>query len=168
MKENQHLLREIDLLRKRTSDQDYIIALQKASMGNVNPPAVSKNTTLPLPDISYSDAIKRCLQNRKEKESPAIIIKGDTKVNPADISKEIRSKINPANANINIASTKFIKNGFLINCCDAESLQRLKNSLGKEVGNKYSISEATKFNPRVIVRDVEEDSVNEDVFFCGN
>nr|CAH7747643.1 unnamed protein product [Callosobruchus chinensis] len=72
-----------------------------------------------------------------------------------NILHDITSSVNPANLKVCINSTKCIKNGVAIHCKDDKSLNVLKENLANKLGSKYSINQAKKFNPRMIIKDVD-------------
>lgn len=164
VKENECLLREIDLLKKVVSDQTYIVDLQKQKLQEltektVSAPSSSANiSTIP---VSFSDAIKKKYKQSDE-ESPVLFIKSNENISSADVSKEIKSNINPASLNINIKTTKYIKNGLAVTCENKTSLEKLKSNITNKVGNKFSVSETRKRNPRLMVRGVEKEIAGSD------
>nr|CAH7762378.1 unnamed protein product [Callosobruchus chinensis] len=72
-----------------------------------------------------------------------------------NILHDITSSVNPANLKVCINSTKCIKNGVAIHCKDDKSMNVLKENLANKLGSKYSINQAKKFNPRMIIKDVD-------------
>lgn len=84
---------------------------------------------------------------------------------------EIKNNVNPRNLNISVNNTKPIKGGMLINCDDMVSLNKLKSAVTEKFGNKFSVSESRKFNPRLLIKNVNMTITNNENTLseiCGN
>lgn len=159
VKENDCLHREINLLKKIVSDQDYVVNLQKEKLASLSAITVSTPTLSSHSSgtaISYSEAIKNHRKQNNE-EAAVLFIKSNSNIKPANMSNEIKSTLNPASLHINIKNTKPVKNGMLITCDSSSSLEKLKTNLENKIGNKYAISENKKRLPRLIIRGVEKE-----------
>ncbi|KAJ8966649.1 hypothetical protein NQ314_003416 [Rhamnusium bicolor] len=69
--------------------------------------------------------------------------------------EELPSHVNPAKLNIRINNTKAIQVGLLINCENDDSFCNLKGAVANKFGDRFNISEPTKFNPRIIITNVD-------------
>lgn len=127
-KENECLMREKDILNKRVCDLEYIVDLQKSNM------QIDKNMHTSAAEgvkdnVSYSQAVK----NTINKTPAVLLIKcNDKSVLNTKIEKDVKTAVNPGSLDINISSTKLIKNGLLINCEDEGSLDKLRENLNKK------------------------------------
>nr|CAI5823660.1 unnamed protein product [Callosobruchus analis] len=111
---------------------------------------------------SYSEVAKRVQHNRKEFSSaPSMLIKNTNKSN-TDVLEDVQRRINPAGLNVSVENVRKVNNGVIISCNSSESLQKLKANIQTEFGTKYAVDELKKFNPRMIVRNVNVKCVNLD------
>lgn len=166
--ENESLKREISLLKKIVSDQDYINFLQKEKLNELSPISISTNMSTiskPTATISYSDAVKNII-NKDKQESTVLLVKSQNK-NNVEIQKQIKTKITSSDlCGINVNGTKAIRNGVLINCDNSDSMLKLKLKLSKELDNSYNIHEPKKLNPRIIVYGVDMNFELNSEFIC--
>ncbi|KAJ8965519.1 hypothetical protein NQ317_016791 [Molorchus minor] len=149
-KEVECLNREKELLNKYVHQLEENIVLKST----VLPARCDKNLSLADigPGTSYSSVAKR----QVNKQSSVLLIKSsDQNIKNTDVENEVKLKIKPGAFNANVVGTKLIKNGFLINCSDNESMAKLKEGLQREMGHTFKISEPKKLNPRIIVYNVD-------------
>nr|CAH7769349.1 unnamed protein product [Callosobruchus chinensis] len=152
-KEIECLNREIGLTKKVVAELEYSNELQKTLLktyeNNDNAP---KLLSRPGPS-TFSEAVKKPVVDN----SSVLLIKTGTMGNAdsKNILHDITSSVNPANLKVCINSTKCIKNGVAIHCKDDKSMNVLKENLANKLGSKYSINQAKKFNPRMIIKDVD-------------
>lgn len=161
-KEVECLQREKEILNKYVSELEYSSQLLKSHFNDSQQKIVSTSTTfLPqdkTPSNTYSAVLKRNVNN----SSAVLLVKSsDQNISNKQVENDIKSKINPGSVNANVLNTKLVKDGLLINCSDADSLNKLKTCLNDKVGHIYNIHEAKKLNPRLIIYSVEK-SATED------
>lgn len=168
-KEVECLKREKDLLNKLLCELEYSNKLLKsqisASERDVNAEQNVSQTVL-LSDqnsttINNTNTYSNVLKKSPNTKSAVLIIKSnDDSVSNEDVVKNVTQSVNPANLNICINGTRKIKNGVAVYCENELSLNTLKNSLDNKLGSQYSINEARKLNPRLLVKNVK---LNEDL-----
>nr|CAI5855168.1 unnamed protein product [Callosobruchus analis] len=160
-KELECLKRELDLTKKLSADLEYTVQLQKNLLksyeGNIKPQDnamgdVSAQQTRP----SYSVVAKQ------KTNSSVLLVRsvGESTSDADKILEDIKCSVNPGSSNICVNSTRKIRNGVAVHCKDDASLAALKNGLNDKLSLKYAISEAKKFNPRLIVKNVKVDGMN--------
>nr|CAH7755532.1 unnamed protein product [Callosobruchus chinensis] len=160
-KESECLNRELDLTKKLLADLEYTVQLQKNLLksyeGNVKPQdSIIGNVTAQQTRLSYSDAAKQKIHS-----SVLLVRSAGASTSDADkILEDIKSSVNPGSSNICVNTTRKIRNGVAVHCKDDASLMALKNGLTDKLSSKYAISEAKKFNPRLIVKNVKLDGMN--------
>nr|CAI5832096.1 unnamed protein product [Callosobruchus analis] len=110
---------------------------------------------------SYSEVAKRVQHNRKAFSSaPSMLIKNTNKSN-TDVLEDVQRRINSADLNMSVENVRKVNSGVIIRVI-VVSLQKLKANIQTEFGTKYSVDELKKFNPRMIVRNVNVKCVNLD------
>ncbi|CAH1104337.1 unnamed protein product [Psylliodes chrysocephalus] len=90
--------------------------------------------------------------------SSSLLIQTIDKGNNSNVLKDIQKCVIPADLKVCINGTKKTKNGLIINCDNPKSLDKLKTSINNQLGKKYTVSEAKKFNPRLIIKNVDIDA----------
>ncbi|CAH1109876.1 unnamed protein product [Psylliodes chrysocephalus] len=169
-RENTFLKQENDLLKSLNNELKCNNDLLKEKLVphnfNMNN-GVSTNTLSyqHKPAGSYSSALKTI--NNK----PGLLIKSKSQsraISNIDILKDVQSNINPVDQNVKIEGVRKIKNGIIVNCENDTSLNNLKSSVLNIFGSKYSAEPVKKFNPRIVLKDVDlqdshkdEDIINE-------
>ncbi|CAH1114630.1 unnamed protein product [Psylliodes chrysocephalus] len=103
----------------------------------------------------YSDMLKKPVANKMP--SSSLLIQTINKGNNSNVLEDIQKCVNPADLKVCINGTKKTKNGLIINCDNQKSLDKLKTSINNQLGKKYTVSEAKKFNPRLIIKNVHID-----------
>lgn len=162
-KENECLLREKELLNKLLEDKDYTLSLQKSVINDISKKTVStclaSHTLEKHQYSSYSDIVKTKQTNTL---SPVLLIKTtDNSVTNKMVEKEVKSKITPGSINVDVNNTKLIKDGLLISCANQESLNILKDNLQTKISSKFKICEPAKFNPRLLIKNVNKDCIED-------
>nr|CAI5840150.1 unnamed protein product [Callosobruchus analis] len=139
----------MELTKKVMAEMEYTNELQKTLLksyeNNDNAPK------RPGP-ITFSEAVKKPVVDN----SSVLLIKAGTmgNVDSKNILHDVTSSVNPANLQVCINSTRCIRNGVAVHCKDDKSLNVLKENLANKLGSKYSINQAKKFNPRMIIKNV--------------
>ncbi|CAH1981455.1 unnamed protein product [Acanthoscelides obtectus] len=162
-KEIEFLTHEKNLSSKMMEQLEYTSNLQKSVIDSHQQQAAhSTMNSVMLPSrstasstLSFSDAVKK-IPNR----SSVLLIKSDSNSGNNDILRDVTTSVNPAKINVCINNTHKIRNGIAVHCQDEKSLTVLKNSLDKELGSKYSIMEARKLNPRLLIKNVNLDGLD--------
>lgn len=105
---------------------------------------------------SYSDAVK--------KNNDVIVIKPNNQNQKSKTTQEeIKTKIDPSKLAVGVEGIKNIsKGGIVISCNNNNSKEKLKNSVQKELGNKYQVIEPKLQNPEIIITGTEKDTINEE------
>ncbi|CAH2018954.1 unnamed protein product [Acanthoscelides obtectus] len=103
---------------------------------------------------TYSNVLKRNTSN----ESPVLLVKTKDGKSQHDVMKILTKAINPAEFNICFNGTKRIKNGAAVFCNEAADLEKLKNIVTSKLGNKYTVDQSQKLNPRIMIRNVKLDN----------
>lgn len=154
--QNLHLKNENSLLKKLINELENVNKLQsdriqdlEAAKNVITLSEANNSTSLP----SYSGVLKNPVN--KPKSAVLIIKSDDNSLSNNEVLKDITKKVNPAKINACINSTRKIRDGIAVYCEDQESLHKLKNCFGEELNSKYSIKEAKKFNPRIIIKNVK-------------
>nr|CAH7767342.1 unnamed protein product [Callosobruchus chinensis] len=98
--------------------------------------------------MTFSEIVKR------PPKCPALVIKSNDNSSNTDVFQEVTKSVDPAQINVCISSTRRIKNGMVVHCEDENSLSRLKDSLNHKLGSKFTVSEPRKWNPRLLVKNV--------------
>ncbi|KAK9878608.1 hypothetical protein WA026_022869 [Henosepilachna vigintioctopunctata] len=71
--------------------------------------------------------------------------------------EDIASKIDPGELKLAVDVMKNIKNGGIMIGCDGNKTKEIISSkVSQELGNKYSVVEASLKNPKIVIRGVEE------------
>lgn len=166
-KEIECLSREKELLSKLSSEMEYTIRLQKSKLEEYEAKTVSnKNPLIPHRDetsrSSYSAVAKKLsYTNFNPSKTPVLVVKStDRSISNVQVEKDIKSQINPGVLNININKTKLIKDGLLISCENKNSYNILKDNLVQKVGSHYSVGDPIKLSPRIKLRGVDKNSLD--------
>lgn len=167
-KEIEILTREKELINKCLENLEYTNKLQKDRIDLIEAKTVRNSNTDKIIGMDYSSAVKNTNIGVKQ-NSPVLFIKSsDVKIN---VMNEIKNNVNPRELNISVNKTKPIKGGMLINCEDMNSLNKLKSAVINKFGNKFSVSEPKKFNPRMLIKNVNKNITHNDSIvqeICGN
>nr|CAI5866759.1 unnamed protein product [Callosobruchus analis] len=165
-KEIECLKRELSSTEKLLENLDYTVTIQKSLLennrltpslltlksGDVDPNHHSKPGT-----SKYSDALKKLVKNY----SPVLIIKAPSEhANTKNIMDEVTTSINPGNLRVRINTSRTIKNGVAVFCHDDQSLTTLKSNLANKLGTNYTINEAKKLNPTLLIKNVNLRGLN--------
>jgi len=97
--------------------------------------------------------------HNKAKQKNVIVIKqmAEQKLNPEQLKKKIKQRINPISMKIGIQDVRPISgDGLLIECPNQKECETLKDHINKEF-KTLSASVPIKKFPRVIITDIEED-----------
>ncbi|VEN36156.1 unnamed protein product, partial [Callosobruchus maculatus] len=155
-KEIDCLNREKQLTSKILENLEYTNELQKTLIQSYEKDGAHSTQLKPaLPfdkpgtATTYSEIAKR------PSKSPLLTIKSNESSTNTDVYKEVTESVNPAQMNVRISNTRRIKNGMVVQCEDQESLNKLKDSLNKKLGSKYTVSEPKKWNPRLLLKNVK-------------
>uniref|UniRef100_A0A6P7GYQ1 Uncharacterized protein LOC114342309 n=1 Tax=Diabrotica virgifera virgifera TaxID=50390 RepID=A0A6P7GYQ1_DIAVI len=162
------LSREREVLNKYVSELEYTNKLLKSKTPVSDDfqvqPSNSTSSFLPIndrPAKSYSGALKI---NKTGCDSVLLVRSTNQNITNVQVDSDIKSKINLSSTKATVDSTKLVKNGVLINCSNATSLEKLKECLTKQLGNTYSVTEPKKLNPRLIIRGVNAASLEKTSF----
>ncbi|CAH0558678.1 unnamed protein product [Brassicogethes aeneus] len=142
-------------------DLDYTVNLQKHQIAELTSKTVSKLSLNSQP--TFSSIVKNVYKSSKQ-ESAVLVVQANDKTLVSNDIIEIEKSINPSKLQIQINSTKQIKNGLVINCCNETTLNTLKTHLTEKVGDKFTGKEGTKFNPRFKIYKVHKSSAEETNF----
>ncbi|CAH1106619.1 unnamed protein product [Psylliodes chrysocephalus] len=155
--EYESLKRENSLLSSLNSELKCSNELLKEKLGmiinsNNSGSGVSTNISSNSQNqlASYSSALKNTSTNK-----PGLVIKSQgSSINNDDVLKDIQKHIHPGDKNIRIDSIKKVRGGIIVNCENDDSLKNLKSCVNNALGSKYSVEQINKFNPRLILKDV--------------
>lgn len=104
-------------------------------------------------NTSYAKAVKE----------PALIVKPVIEQNASETIKELKNKVNPTDLAVGIQELRGIrKGGVVISCSDKKSLEKMKDKVMAEMGDKYSVNTSELKNPRLIVIGVEVDYIKQE------
>ncbi|VEN43476.1 unnamed protein product [Callosobruchus maculatus] len=158
-KEIECLTREKSLMEKYVSELEFSNGLLKSqlSCSNNKSTSVTNSAKILSPAKTYSEQVKSV------KTAAVLVVRSsDQNIANTDLEREMKAKIRPGSLNANVLGTKLIKNGIIINCENSSSLQKLKDGLQREMGNKCSVYEQKKFNPKIIVYSVNKSLAGND------
>lgn len=164
-KEIECLQREKELLNKLLLELEYTNKLLKCKVEDYESKTVSTvftpSVVKSVNNTSYSNIVKRNVNN----PAAVLLVKtNNSAISNKQVEKDVKSQINPRSFGANVTGTKLIKDGLLINCCDEESLSKLKEGLKNKIGSAYKVCEPKKLNPRLIVYSVDQNSDDESEF----
>lgn len=161
-KENEFLNRELEIMKKSVDDLDYTVRLQKERITDLT----SKNASSEKPSIdTYSSVLKNSPQRKYKQDSAVLVIKStDENIKKGEVFKQIRDRVNPVELNMKIDSTKEIKNGLIVRCSNKDSLNILKTNLTKTIGDKFTIREGAKLNPRLKIHHISSNTAKDPDF----
>nr|CAH7767802.1 unnamed protein product [Callosobruchus chinensis] len=152
-KEIDCLKREQQLTSKILENLEYTNDLQKAVIKSYENRASTSSQVNPAPPSTKSGAMTFSEIVKRPPKCPALVIKSNDNSN-TDVFQEVTKSVDPAQINVCISSTRRIKNGMVVHCEDENSLSRLKDSLNHKLGSKFTVSEPRKWNPRLLVKNV--------------
>lgn len=149
------LRQENALLKKFVNELEYTNSLQKELLAKEKTVSTFSSVTDKL-EIPYSHIAAKTppIYNKNINKSAVLVIKSN--INNINVNTELKKHFNPAHLNVHINNTKEIKNGLIINCENTDSLEKLKNAVVNKFGNKFSVNEQKKFNPRLIIYGVDK------------
>lgn len=165
-KENECLLRELDMAKKMLANMEYTISLQKdklAKNGEVD-------ARVDAADKSFKPLFSEVVAKQK---SPVVLVKtSDKNVTNKQVEKDVKSAINPGELDISVKNTRLIRDGLLITCANAKSVDALKSNLAMKVGSSYNISVPKKRLPRLclfgVKSEVAQDENLEEIIISSN
>lgn len=152
-KEVDVLIREKMLLNKLLENLEYTNKLQKERLESIETKTVSTSYIDKPSTITYSMALKNI--NKTEQQNSAVLLVKSSDQN-IDVVNEIKNKVSLKDLNIFVNKTKPIKGGMLINCQDINSLNKLKSAVHNKFGDKFSVTESKKLNPRLLIKNVDK------------
>nr|CAI5870136.1 unnamed protein product [Callosobruchus analis] len=158
-KEIECLTRVKSLMEKYVSELEFSNGLLKSqvSCSNNKSTSVMNTSKIVSPAKTYSEQVKSV------KTAAVLVVRStDQNIANTDLEREMKAKIRPGSLNANVLGTKLIKNGIIINCENSSSLHKLKDGLQREMGNKCSVYEQKKFNPKIIVYSVNKSLADND------
>lgn len=92
-----------------------------------------------------------------------IVIKPKEKQESLLTKNDVKAKINPKTMAMAVENIKPGKDGaVIINCSNNNTRERIAETVAKEFGDKYSVEEAKRKNPKIIIRGVEEEFLEEE------
>ncbi|KAK9887260.1 hypothetical protein WA026_021111 [Henosepilachna vigintioctopunctata] len=96
--------------------------------------------------------------NTQKKSYTDVLLIKPIKGQKSNVTREdIASKIDPGELKLAIDVMKNIKNGEIMIGCDSNKTKEIISSkVSQELGNKYTVVEASLKNPRIVIRGVEE------------
>nr|CAH7732382.1 unnamed protein product [Callosobruchus chinensis] len=153
-KEIDCLKREQQLTSKILENLEYTNDLQKAVIKSYENQASTSSQVNPAPPSTKSGAMTFSEIVKRPPKCPALVIKSNDNSSNTDVFQEVTKSVDPAQINVCISSTRRIKNGMVVHCEDENSLSRLKDSLNHKLGSKFTVSEPRKWNPRLLVKNV--------------
>ncbi|KAL3290324.1 hypothetical protein HHI36_023668 [Cryptolaemus montrouzieri] len=115
---------------------------------------------------SYSFVLKHSQVNK-----PGLILRSKSSnvvADNFDILKDVRKHIDPVENNLRINGDRKIKGGLIMDCDGDESMNKLSDCVHNILGSKCSVEPIKKFNPRIIVRNVELDEQNDNQLLQRN
>nr|CAI5869800.1 unnamed protein product [Callosobruchus analis] len=69
--------------------------------------------------------------------------------------KVLTEAVNPAEFNICVNGTKRINHGAAVFCKEVADLEKLQKVVKEKLGNKFSVNQQQKLNPRIMIRNVK-------------
>lgn len=148
------LLLEIQKLRKDIQQQDGKLMDQSNLISKL------------LKEISVMKTLSGCetyANVTKNKNNDVIVVKPKEKQESSTTRNDLKGKINPRSMAIAVENMKPGKEGsVIINCGDVNSKQKIRQTVERELGNKYSVIEGKQRDPKIIIRGVEEDFIDGD------
>ncbi|KAK9727814.1 hypothetical protein QE152_g18991 [Popillia japonica] len=105
---------------------------------------------------TYSSIVK--------KKNEVIVVKpANDKQNCQQTQQEMKDKINLNKITVGVDKIRNIsKGGVVINCTSKESKEKLKNTVKKELGNKYQVIEPKPVNPKIIIVGTESEMMDKE------
>lgn len=158
LKENEYLKSELEIVKKSVLDLDYTVQLQKDRISDLSTKIVStEKSTLD----TYSSVLKNPLKKHKQ-ESAVLVIKSTAdNIQKGEVLKQISDHVNPTQLNMKIVSTREIKNGLIVHCSNRDTLENLKTNVENTIGDKFTVKEGTKLNPRLKIHHIPKDTVED-------
>lgn len=160
-KENEGLLREIELLNQLVKELQNVNNLLQPKLEEISATKTVSNSSKLLPEksdatSSYSSVLKNLVQSNENQSSDLFIKNRDPKTK-GNILKDIKNKINPTKLNICVTKTIETASGLIIKCEDQESLNKLKENLQANFNEKFTVNESKNIKPRIIIHNVENE-----------
>lgn len=149
------LLLEIQKLRKDIQQQDGKLMEQSNLISKL------------LKEISITKMLSGCETyanvTKNKNNNDVIVVKPKEKQESSTTRNDLKGKINPRSMAIAVENMKPGKEGsVIINCGDENSKQKIRQTVERELGNKYSVIEGKQRDPKIIIRGVEEDFIDGD------
>lgn len=95
--------------------------------------------------------------NKVVKQDNSLFIKlRDSSQSSEELCKKIKSSVNPANLSIAVNRVKTTNNGILINCDNAESVNKLKDTLMPQLEAHCDLTLSKSITPKLIVYGTEK------------
>nr|CAI5833166.1 unnamed protein product [Callosobruchus analis] len=157
----QSLKREKELVETLNHELTYSNHLQKTIIKKHEEDIDTLKKSNPLPSSSlrnptYSDIIKKKPAN----QDAVLLIQSNSNKNNNDILNDVTTLIKPAELKICVNNTMKIKDGIAVHCDNDISLSKLKERMVNTLGPNYKIREATKVNPRMLVKNIRLENMN--------
>lgn len=149
--EGNNLVQQIGELKNHLDEQSEIMnKMNKTLEYLMNSDNVNKNK-------SYSDILKK-------NNSEVIVVKPkNANQECKQTQKDVKTKIDPSKIAVGVESIKNVsKGGIVINCTNNDSKEKLKDTVKKELGNKYQVIEPKLKNPKLIVLGTENETIKEE------
>nr|CAI5829670.1 unnamed protein product [Callosobruchus analis] len=161
MKEIECLKRELSSIEKLLENLEYTVTIQKSLLENNKGNGLTPSLPTLKSDVvdpnHHSKPVKKPVKN----DSPVLIIKAPSELaNTKNIMDEDTTSVNPGDLRVRFNTTRTIKNGVAVFCHDDQSLTTLKSNLVNKLGTNYTINEAKKLNPRLLIKNVNLRGLN--------
>lgn len=156
---NRLLQEKVTTLEEAVSSKDEQLKQALATIKDLEQQKIRNSSHLGSNLVSYSSAVKNTViptPKSSTAQSADIVLKP---VQPGakmeDVVNEVRTKINPSVLGVRINSTRAVKNSVIIKCADNEDRDKLIDAMKASLGATCSIEKPRKWNPRLIIRNVE-------------
>ncbi|CAG9820581.1 unnamed protein product [Phaedon cochleariae] len=136
----------IELQNKKISEQDEVInkILKKTNLGDAGSSKTYANVA----------AVKN---------TEVIVIKPREKQDSNVTKSDLKAKIDPKGLAIGVENMRRGEEGaVIINCTNTMAKQKIKQKVESDFGSKYSVADGVQKNPKIIIRGVEEEYIDND------
>ncbi|KAK9720559.1 hypothetical protein QE152_g21975 [Popillia japonica] len=105
----------------------------------------------------------RLYSNVTKKNSEVLVVKPKHDKQSEITKKDVKTKINPGKLAVGVETVTNISSGGIgINCSNNESKEKIKDTVRKELGNKYEIIEPKLKNPKIIAVGIESEIIDQE------
>lgn len=162
--QNGLLIKQVEILEKLVHELENVNRLQREKIATLEKTALPITTISSGPSTSYSAVVK----NSPDKYVDIVVVKNNKKIGSSSngdstsILNSIQKNVDPVSLNVRIASTKMTNKGLIFKCADEHSSDTLLEKIKNSVGEDYIVEKSAKWNPRVIIKNVDMDHYNTD------